>query len=446
MRLPPNFPIAPAKVPFFYGWIIVVVATLGIIASMPGQTMGVSVFTPKLEAAMRLSRTQLSLAYAIGTITSGLLLTKGGRLVDRFGVRIMMMLASSCLAVSLLILSMCDRISDTIESVVGSALHVVVAMCVSTVGFFLIRFWGQGMMAMVARVMVGKWFQRRRGLAVGLSGVFASFGFSTSPLFLNMLVEAFGWRNAYGVLAALVGGGMGLVAWIFYRERPEDFGLLKDGRDYSAVDAEKQTDAVVQRDFTLSEARRSFEFWLYSFGLGTHGMIITGFTFHMIAIGNAAELPEGRILTIFLPMSVISVVSNLTGGWISDKTKLKYLLMVQQTGIAVGTVGLALLSLPVGPVMTIAGFGVAGGLFGCLVGVTYPRFFGLLHLGAISGQNMSVMVLMSALGPIIFAVSQSISGSFMPGILLCVVLPVITLMATFPSGNPQDRYVDSPEE
>ena len=82
-----NFPIRPEKIPFFYGWIILFAATIGVLASAPGQTMGISTFTDYLLENIHISRNQLSIAYMIGTIASSLLLTYAGKMYDKYGAR-----------------------------------------------------------------------------------------------------------------------------------------------------------------------------------------------------------------------------------------------------------------------------------------------------------------------------------------------------------------------
>lgn len=431
--------IAPERFPIYYGWVIVAVSTLGIVASIPGQTMGVSVFTPRLEDALRLTSPQLSLAYALGTITSGLLLVRGGRLIDRFGVRKSMVRASLGLGGSLLLLAVCDRVTGALHALLGGIETVIVPMAVAIVAFFLIRFLGQGLMAMISRVMIGKWFHRRRGLAVGLSGVLAAFGFGYAPVFLHDLIEALGWRGAYGCLAGLVGVGMAALAWVFFREQPEDFGLVKDGGPLPEAPDGDTGSKPAWRDFTLEEARRNYEFWVFTIGLGAQGMIITAVTFHIISLGAESGLSEDAVVKIFLPISVISVVSNLSGGWLSDYTKLKYLLCVEMAMLILATVSLIALEEVWGRVLLIVGFGISGGLFGNLVGTTWPRFFGTQYLGAISGQNMSIMVLMTAVGPILFAESLDLFGSYTPGLVFVAVLPAAVFLAAVVSGNPQDR-------
>ena len=77
----------PSHFPFFYGWVIVFAATLGTVFSIPGQTMGFSVFTEILMKELQLSRVQLSVAYCLGTVLSGVMLPMVGRWMDRWGER-----------------------------------------------------------------------------------------------------------------------------------------------------------------------------------------------------------------------------------------------------------------------------------------------------------------------------------------------------------------------
>jgi OFA family oxalate/formate antiporter-like MFS transporter len=111
-----NTPFAPAKCPFFYGWVIVAVSTMSIIFSMPGQTAGIGIFTDYIIVALDITRHQLSLAYMIGTITSGLMLPFAGKILDRIGVRFMSLFASIGLALSLIIFANVGNINTFLLS------------------------------------------------------------------------------------------------------------------------------------------------------------------------------------------------------------------------------------------------------------------------------------------------------------------------------------------
>ena len=125
----------------------------------------------------------------IGTLISGMILPFAGKLVDRFGVRVVAIVASVGLAVSLLTTSLSDEIVGKLSVYFVEGYLVYLAMTVITVCFLLLRFFGQGTLTMVGRVAMGKWFNYRRGLATAISGVFVTFGFSGAPLFLDYLLK-----------------------------------------------------------------------------------------------------------------------------------------------------------------------------------------------------------------------------------------------------------------
>ena len=103
-----KIPFDPSKWPFYYGWFIIALGTLGIIMSIPGQTIGVSTFTDSLIEVLNISRDKISLAYMVGTILSSFLLTKAGRLYDSHGARLVGGIGSVGLGISLIILSQVD--------------------------------------------------------------------------------------------------------------------------------------------------------------------------------------------------------------------------------------------------------------------------------------------------------------------------------------------------
>ena len=171
-----NFPFAPAKVPFFYGWVIMAVSTLAIVFSIPGQTMGFTVFTEVLMEQLELSRVKLSSAFCLGTILSGFSLPSLGRLFDRIGARRMVVYSSLATAAVLFYLSQSRRILDATPAFID---RTVAAFFIITLGFYLIRASAQGVLTMSARNAIGKWFDYNRGKALAVSGVAVAFGFAS---------------------------------------------------------------------------------------------------------------------------------------------------------------------------------------------------------------------------------------------------------------------------
>jgi len=434
-----NIPFAPRRWPFFYGWVIVAVATLGMLSSIPGQIMGIGVFADSLVDALKIDRTLLSTAYMLGTITSSLLLPFAGSMVDRFGIRAMIVVSSLGMALSLVISSQSDHLAF-----ITGAHTVVLSFLIAYIGYFLIRFFGQGCLMIVSRVAIGKWFNHRRGLASAITGIFVAFSFNASPRLLDMVVQFLGWRHTYWALAVIIGGGMSLIGWIFFREEPEDCGLVMDGIDdpvwYDKMAAKV---ADVHKEFTRSEAMRTVAFWVFSLSIGNQALIVTALNFNVALLGSETGLTRVESYGVFLPMAVLGVFANIFAGWISDRIHLKWVLIVQLSGQALGLLGLLNFGHQFGQLMIICGYGLSFGIFLVLVTVTWPRFFGREHLGAISGMGISIMVFASALGPVLFNFVHYLTGSYREVIIGCMFIPAVLTIAVLKSDNPQEmaRYV-----
>lgn len=427
----PDVPFAPRRSPFFYGWVVLLASTVGVVMSIPGQTMGVSVFTDSLIGATGVSRFALSNAYLAGTLASGMMLPWGGRLFDRFGARLTAMGAAFALGVTLLALSAVDRIAAAIAGAQSFVDGEVTVWLTLASLFVALRFSGQGMLTMVSRTMLGKWFERRRGLASAISGVVISFGFAAAPIALNAWIEASTWRGAWVGMGALVFVVMGAVAWLLYRDNPEECGLRMDGA--------KSGDRVpVEVSNTREEALRSLAFWAVSLGLAVHGLVITGFTFHIVDLGAEAGLGRSEAIRIFLPIAVVSTISGAVVGWAADKTKIRTLLFVMLSAQLLGYAAATQLETPVGLGLTVVGLGVTGGFFGPLSSVPLPRFFGRTHLGAIAGVQSMMLVIGSALGPSAFALSKRLTDSYAPGLLACLVLPTAVFALNLVARHPRD--------
>lgn len=408
-----DFPFAPSRLPVFYGWIILAVGTLGILMSLPGQTVGVSVFTDPLIAVTGLGRAGVSNAYLVGTLLSGLSLPWAGTLLDRWGARTTAVAASLGLGATLLFLSRLDRVFAIFSP------PVPVGAAILVLGFFGLRLCGQGTLTMVGRTLIGRWFDRRRGLASGLSGVVVGFGFGIAPQLLHLWVEAAGWQGAWLQMAALVGLGMGSVALVFFRDDPESCGLRLDGNRTAAPGVE---DRPAGRSHTRAEALRTAAFWTVTAALGAQALVMTGVTFHVVDLGAEVGLSRSEAVFVFVPLAVVSTALGLVGGVLADRISVRLMVGIMMVGLGAGLYGAADLSTRFG--WAVAGFGTSAGLYGPIGTVAYPRLFGRRHLGAIVGAEMMALVISSALGPSLLAASRETLGSYGPALAACSILPV----------------------
>ncbi len=422
------------------------------VASFPGQTAGVSVFTDDLLAATGLDRLALTTAYLLGTTTSGLVLPSAGQWIDRVGSRVVALVAAVGLAITLTGFSFVGPMSPT------------VGLATMTVGFGFLRFFGQGLLTLSSRTMIAQWFDRRRGLVSSVSSAAFAFVFSLTPALLFALIELSGFRWAWRQLAIGLVVVVGSTVVVFFRNRPEDCGLIIDGSPpphaatrrlararhivresgsgsgpgaaaapgpdppadgVRAVDEPRPADEPAA---TRAEAIRDRRFWIVTLPIFSMSVVGTAITFHIVDLGNEVGLDEATIVRIFVPVAVLSIPVTLVGGWLADTVPvlgLAVAMAVLQVAmyLAVGELGD-----PLWRVVAIVSWGGSSGLRAVLMAAALPRLFGRANLGAIAGAQMSALVIGSALGPFFFAWVQSVAGTYQRALILSVVGPLASLL------------------
>ena len=131
------------RLPFFYGWAMLPIAMLAQALTIPGQTVGVSVFNISFRETLNLSHTQLSGAYALGTLLASLPQAWIGSLMDRFGIRRVMAAVGVLLGLACIFVSQANSLAWLF------------------LGFFGLRLFGQGALSLSASNSLGMWFRAR---------------------------------------------------------------------------------------------------------------------------------------------------------------------------------------------------------------------------------------------------------------------------------------------
>lgn len=415
------------RLPFYYGWIILIVGAAGILMSIPGQTMGVSVFTDFLIESLEISRTGISTTYMIGTILSALLLGKAGIFYDRFGAKITALIAVSILALTLVYLSFVDIIRNTISSS-GTLNPGAVAFILLTFGFFFLRFSGQGVLAMVSRNMVVKWFDKNRGLIVAIMAAISAFGFSLAPKLFNSLIETYDWRGTWRLLALILFPVFTLVVLVFFKDWKPDFRKNNPTLKKSTDNPKNDSSWDGSKDKTLKDALATRKFWCYNLAIALMAMFGTAFTFHIVSIFSYADIDRSSAVAIFIPISIISVIISFSGSTLSDYISLKIILLLELAGILAASFAMIFLSTGLPVIILIAGMGIANGTFVVLLSIAWVNTFGKKHLGAISGYAMGWTVAGSAIGPFLFSVLRDLSGDYDLAALITIIITITLLL------------------
>ena len=394
--------------PGYYGWWILGAATLGMMMTSPGQTYGVSVFLDHIIAELELSRSTVSLLYTVGTLIGSFSLPFVGRFIDRRGPRVAVVIISALFALACLWMGFVSGIFTLL------------------LGFVLIRGLGQGSLGLVSLHVVNIWFVRRRGLAIGLTGLGIAAATGLFPLLIQFLIDEVGWRNGYMLLGALVAAVMIPVGALFFRSHPETYGLEPDSR--------KPRDETSDREveYEAAQARRTVTFWLFVAGDFLVACLGTGLVFHHYSIMAAGGIDRLQAAAFYAPLGLLSAAAILLTGYLMDRMPPRILLSISLTlltaAIAMaGRVHSIELVLLYGAVL-----GVSQGMKGAIGGSVYAYYFGRKHLGAIKGSAITITVAGTAAGPLIYALGYDAMGTYLPILLITALLPLaVALYAPF---------------
>jgi cyanate permease len=286
--------------------------------------------------------------------------------------------------------------------------------------------------------MVMKWFDKRRGSANAIMGIFAAFGFSLAPKVLNQFIEKLEWTGAWLMLGIIIGTVFVIFVLFIYRDNPLDCGCIPDGKRIIHKKS-KRPPSLPPRDYSLTEARKTYAFWIFTLAMAIAGLYISGLFFHVVSVFNSVGITEQKALAIFVPASLIAIAVQFVSSYLSDFIRLKYLLIVFLGGIILTASGLMFLDdSALTYWMIITGNGITWGLYTVLIAVTWPRFFGLLNLGAISGYSLSWLVIGSALGPFLFSLSFGITGEYKLIALVSLTVAIVLFILSFRAENPSE--------
>jgi MFS family permease len=411
--------------PFFYGWIILVVGTIGIAMMGPSQTFTISVFIDYFIKDLGISRANISLLYGLATFAASLLLPLTGRLVDHYGPR----LTTPLIALGLGLAAM------------GAAL--VQGTATLLVGLLALRFLGFGSLQLVSNNLIAQWFIRRRGRVMGLAGLSLPIGLVIFPALSQTLIEQFGWRWALALLGLLVWLVMLPVSLLFFKDRPELYGLHPDGNPPTLPLSGESGGG--EKNWTLAEARRTGVFWLFGAGMTVLTMILAGLVFHQVSLFEVRGLSRETAVSAFNVIAVFSVVGNLGMGWLLDRCRTRLLLAMTLFLLAATMVMVQVMATPLQALLYGVLNGLVSGAFRVIDAVVWAKYFGRLHLGSIRGAVMIGVVGGTALGPYPLGLSLDYLGSYAPALTALLVLPVGLGLAALLIKRPE-RQINQTEK
>ncbi len=399
-------PVGPISLPFYYGWVNMLVAALAMVGTLPGRTQGLGLITEPLLRDLQIDRVQFAQINLWATLIGALFCIGVGRLVDKFGSRVILTIVSLALGVVVLTMSQARTVST-------------IALLVT-----LTRGFGQSALSVVSITIVGQWFVRRLNLAMAIYTVVLSVGFMVAFPLIGSLTLSRGWRVSWWIVGVGLVFVLAPIAFLLVRRSPESVGI--DDNDELTATVLDQTNG----SFTLWEALATPSFWVFGISSAIYGLIASG-----IALFNESILAERgfdpstyhRSLVI---VALTSLVGNFLGGWLSAKWKMNRLLTLSLILLAGSLVALPHVSTQLHVALYALVMGLAGGFVIVIFFSYWSSAYGRQHLGKIQGAAQALTVVASAVGPLLLAWCVSRTGSYASMFyLLTVVVLVLAVLA-----------------
>jgi|DEB0MinimDraft_10_1074344.scaffolds.fasta_scaffold00145_18 MFS family permease len=387
----------------FAGWRILALSTLVLALTGPGQTIGVSVFVDQFADDLGLTKNAIAAGYAIGTLLGSLTLPSVGRWVDRVGVRYSMTTIG---------------VGFTVALALMSGVQGIISL---TIGFFMIRMLGQGSLTLVGTVAVSLWFERKRGLALGIAMTVSSGLMALVPVGLSLVIDGFNWRFAWLAAAGTVAALVIPIAWFGMIDRPQTIGQFPDGREPDHDDPNHTGEWGLDRDVAV----RTRAFWILGLATALASMLTTALNFHQISLLGESGFSETEAAIMFLPQVLGSSIGSPTMGVLLDRIGTRYAPAATLVALIVTLLLAGSVSSTAGVIVYATVLGIHSGMSRTIGAALIPTWFGTLHIGAIQGALTFLGVLASAAGPIAFSLTESATGSFRTSAGLWALAPAI---------------------
>ena len=338
-----------------------------------GQTFFISLYSAEIRQAFNLSHGEWGLIYSIATLSSAILILFVGGYADKLSAKMM----SSIVIFGLMAFVFCMAINSSFIFLIFIILGL--------------RFFGQGMLGHLSMVYCGKWFSKNRGKAVAVANSGYTLAEASLPSIFVILIGIFVWERTW-FIAFIICVIILLSILIFLT-------VERDKKD--SGNAEITQTGMNNKSWTRNEMLKNWVFWLALPGLMTSPMFTTTLFFHQVHLVNVKgwEMSEFVILIPFY--SFTSLLSLYIFGYLVDRLNTKNILPFFLLPLILGFTTLASANSYLTLILVFVFLGTMQGAYSVVYGTFFPEFFGTKNLASIRTVGLAVMVLSSAIGPVL---------------------------------------------
>jgi OFA family oxalate/formate antiporter-like MFS transporter len=409
-----------ARLPFYYGWIVVFAAGTTTFARMAPSTTTLAVFVSPMADEFGWSRTLIAGSVSVGALSSIFISPAVGWAVDRYGVRLIL---------------------------TGSMLMLGVAMISlawATVPLFFYMGFATGRVVFHVPVQIGtgalisRWFIRKRGRAISIIYLAGSVGGIVFVQIASLAISHWSIGAAWMLLGGLVLAVAVLPSALLIIDRPEIIGLHPDNQPPLSTESggELEDDNHDEADWTPRQAMRTRALWVLTVVVGVLFMIQAGISVHVGAFFLDRGLSLTAAANAITVHAGVNALASLMWGAIIERTTVR----VAMTGLMLLSVMSSLSLLLV--TSEVSAFGVAAllGLVGAggnvIPPVAFASYFGRRSIGSIRGISETGVQVGQTIGALFSGLMYDLSGSYAAAFITFSVLSLVGALVINSSRPP----------
>ena len=391
-----------------------------------------SVFIKPITSEFGWTRSTFAGAGTVGTILGGLTALLVGPSIDRFGARWVLLAACLTTGVFFLLLGSVHGLWQFYLLIVGGRLVL------------------QGLLNIANTVVVSKWFVALRGRATAIASLGPRLGTGILPFFAQMITSGYGWRMAAVSLGSVILGVTLLPVLLWLRRRPEDMGLVPDGRPLGAPLRGAQRGVrttptpAVETSYSLRQVLRFRGFYILLLGFIFSQFVSTGINFNLVPYLTDRGVSATQAVVILSIWSLIGIPTTLLAGYLAERVRPQLLLFGIFAGI---TAGSAILLFADNFLLGILFAVVHGSFFGSMLlfqTLAFADYYGRGSLGTIRGFITPFLMFSNALGPLVATAVFDTTGSYTRIFLVYVALSAVATVAMLFAAPPTRRASPGP--
>lgn len=388
--------------PTYYGWYIALALAITETVSYGAMFYAFSVFITPMEAELGWTRGELSGAFSLSLLITGIIAFPVGHWLDRHGARLLMTAGS-----------------------IGATIMVLLWSGVNTLPEFvlimaLMGFCGAAVLYEPAFAVIATWFVHKRGTAMAVVTFIAGFSATVFIPLTDALLVAFGWRQAVFILGILLGAITIPLHALVLRHKPTDLELQPDGEAEMVTRAERPS-------VNLRGVLRTRYFWILTLAFSLSALSISAVRVHFIPLLISVNIHPSSAALASGAIGVMQVIGRMIFAPVERRFSSKTMVVGAFVVLAMSLPILLLGSAPLLIIAFVALFGMAIGTHTLARPLIVADTYGAVFYGRISSTMVIILTLTGTTAPFAAGLIFDFFGAYDWMLILATAFSIVAI-------------------